>query len=206
MAVVGGVFLAGDIWATPDVSWTPFVWIVVVLAAATVYLAFQVAARRSRRVIWAGALAGLAIATVGTGVWGNNALNVPLDDPGYFCNSPDPSPPSSIAADTILQDCAAGKTISLSRDETVAVALVDLWNVDVGTQWIDLAAADPNVLREVRLASVPGPANSQLTYLVGVYRANQPGETTLSAVQHCCNQNFGSCDRGRRWSVTIKVT
>lgn len=206
MAGGSGVFLAGAGGPPPDVSWTPYVWIVVVVAAATVYIAFRVAARSSRRVTWAGALAGLAIATVGAGVWGDHALNVPLDDPGYFCNSPDPSPPSSIAADTILQDCAAGNTITLSRDGTVAVALVDLWNVDVGTQCIDLAAADPNVLRKVRLASVPGPANSQLTYLVGVYGANQPGETTLSAVQHWCNQNFGSCDRGRRWSVTIKVT
>ena len=50
----------------PDVSWAPYVWIVLVLVAAIVYGAFRMRTRRSKRVFWAGALAGLAIATIGT--------------------------------------------------------------------------------------------------------------------------------------------
>ena len=190
----------------PDVSWSPYVWTVLVLVAAFVYVAYRVRTRPSKRVFWAGALAGLAIATIGTTAWGYHAVNVPLDDPSFFCHSPDPSPPSSIVADRILQECAAGKTITLSRGQAVAVALEAEWNVDVGTQWGDLSVANSNVLRDVATPiTVPGPANSHRDFTVAVYRAYQPGEATISAVWRWCNGNLMTCDRGARWSVTIEV-
>jgi hypothetical protein len=203
MAAVAGLFLDGS---PPDVSWSPYVWIVVILVAAIVYLAFRMRARRSKRVYWAGALAGLAIATISTTVWGYHAVNVPLDDPSAFCNSPEPSPPSSIVADSILQDCAAGKTMTLSRGQTLAIVLQAYTNVDRWTQWTAFSVSDPDVVSAVGGSpySLSGPRNSGFHYEVAVFSANQPGETTISSVLQGCAPL--GCNRGWRWWVTIEVT
>ena len=133
-------------------------------------------------------------------------MNVPLDDPSFFCTSPDPSPPSSVVADSIVQECAAGKTITLSRGQMVAVALESEWNTDVGSQWTDLSVENSNVLRDVNTPiSVQAAANSSLRFEVAVYWADKPGETTISAVVRWCNENVMICDRGARWWVTIDV-
>lgn len=204
MAAVGGAFLAGGA-SVPDVSWSPYVWIGLALVAAMVYVAFRMRTRRSKRVFWAGALASLAIATIGTAAWGYRAVNVPFDDLSSFCTSPDPSPPSSIVADRILQNCAAGTTVTLSRGQTVAVALEAEYGVDRWTQWTDLSVSDPDVASAVGGSprSLPGPPNSHLEYEMAMFRANQSGETTISAVERGCSPQ--GCDRGIRWSVTIEV-
>jgi hypothetical protein len=205
MAAVGGVFLAGG-GSPPDVSWSPYVWTVLVLAAAMVYVAFQIRTHRSKRVFWAGALAGLAIATIGTTAWGYHAVNVPLDDPSFFlCSSPEPSPPSSIVADSILLDCAVGTTVTLSRGQTVAVALRAGYDVDRWTQWTDLSVSDRNVVSALGGSpyTLPGPPNSQFDYELALFRANQPGATTISAIYRGCSPL--GCNRGTRWWVTIEV-
>lgn len=207
MAVVGSLFLAGN-GSPPDVSWSPYVWIVMVLVAAIVYVAFRMRGHHSKRAVWAGALVGLAISAIGTAVWGYHAVNVPFDDPSSFCYLPDPSPPSSVVADSILQDCAAGKTTTLSRGQTVAVVLRAYSNVDQYEEVTDFSVSDPNVVSAVGGSpySLPGPRNSGFHYEVALFTANQPGETTISAVDRYCNGNLQMCNRGFRWWVTIQVT
>ncbi len=87
MEPVTSLVLAGA-GSPPDVSWSPYVWTGLVLVAAIVYVAFRMRAQRAKRAIWAEALAGLVIATVGTTVLGFRAVNVPFDDPGAFCSAP----------------------------------------------------------------------------------------------------------------------
>jgi hypothetical protein len=204
MAAVASLFLA----APPDVSWSPYVWIVLVLEVAIVYVAFRMRAHRTKRAVWAGALVGLAIATIGTAVWGYHAVNVPFDDPSAFCSSPDPSPPSSVVADSILQGCAAGTTMTLSRSQTVAVVLRAYSNVDQYEEVTDFSVSDPNVVSAEGGSpySLSGPPNSGFHYEVAVFTANQPGEATISAVDRYCNLNLQACNRGFRWWVTIEVT
>lgn len=188
---------------SPGVPWSPYLWLVLVLIAATAYVAFRLRTRRTRRLLVAGALAGLTIATIGAAEY---AVNFPLDDPSFFCQSPDPSPPSSIVADTIVQECAAGKTVTVSRGQTVAVALEAEWNVDTGTKWTDVSVANSGVLHDVNAPiRVAGQSVSNRYFVVAVYRANQPGDTTIDAVEHFCNAIL-KCDRGARWWVTIEVT
>jgi hypothetical protein len=176
------------------------------LVAAMVYVAFRMRTRLSKRV-FTGALAALAITTIGTAVSCYHTVNLPLDDASYFCNSPNPSPPSSIAADRILQACAAGTTVTLSRGQTVAVVLQAYYNVDRHSEWTDLSVSDPNVLSALGGSpySLPGPRNSNSGYDVAMFRANQRGETTISAIYRGCGSPLG-CDRGIRWWVTIEVT
>jgi len=172
-----------------------------------VYVAYRMRTRRSKRV-FAGALAALAITTIGTGVWGYHTVTLPLEDASYFCNKPDPTPPSSIVADSILQACAAGTTVTLSRGQTMAVALAAESNVDRSAQWTDLSVSDRNVVSALDGSpyTQPGPPNSHphFDYEVAVFRANQPGETTISAIYRGCAASLG-CDRGIRWWVTIEV-
>jgi hypothetical protein len=207
MAAVGGVFLAGG-GSPPDVSWSPYVWIVLVLVAAIVYVAFRIRAHRSKRAVWAVALGGLAIATIGTAAWCSYAIKVPFDDPSAFCSSPDPSPPSSVVADSILQSCAAGKTMTLPRGQTMAVVLRAYFNVDQYEEVTDFSVSNPNVVSPIGGSqySLPGPPNSGFQYEVAQFRANQPGEATISATDRYCNGNLQACNRGFRWWVTIEVT
>jgi hypothetical protein len=152
-------------------------------------------------------LAALAITTIGTAASCYHTVSLPLDDAGYLCNSPNPSPPSSIVADRVLQACAAGTTVTLSRGQTVAVVLQAYFNVDRYSEWTDLSASDPNVVSALDGSpySLPGPPNSNIGYDVAMFRANQRGATTISAVYRGCGGPLG-CDRGIRWRGTIEVT
>jgi hypothetical protein len=139
-------------------------------------------------------------------VWIYYAAFAPIDDPSYFCGAPDPSPVTSIAASTILQDCAAGKTFTLAKRQTVAVDLQGGNGVDTWTQWTDVTVSDGQVL-----STVSGPARvrgvpPQRLDEVAIYQATQTGQATLSAVEQHCSANGGShCQRGHRWSVTVRV-
>ena len=151
----------------------------------------------------AGAVACLAAVAV----WVYNAEVAPIADPSYFCGAPDPSPVTSIAASTILQDCAAGKTVTLARGLTVAVDLQGGNGVDTWYQWTDVTVSDGQVLSTVsppaRVRGVP----PQRLDEVAVYRAAKTGQATLSAVQQFCTANGGGgCRRGHLWSVTVRVS
>ena len=144
---------------------------------------------------------------VGVSIWIYNAAFAPIDDPSYFCGAPDPSPVTSIAASIVLQDCAAGKTFPLAKGRTIAVDLQAGNGVDTWTQWTDLAVSDGQVLKTVsgptRVRGVP----VQRLDEVAIYRANQTGQATLSAVEQLCTANGGGgCRRGHLWSVTVRVT
>ena len=146
-------------------------------------------------------LAGLAIVA-----W--TYAFAPVNDPSYFCGAPDPSPVTSIAASTILQDCAAGKTFTVAKGETIVVDLAGYTGIDTYGLWGDLMVSDNHVLRTVsppaRIRGTP-PLQFRLDE-VAVYQAGQTGEATLSAVEQGCTANFGGhCGRGHLWSVTIRV-
>ena len=211
MAIAGdGLHAAADFGPTPGVPRLVFILFVFVLIATALYLLARVPARRKTRTFWAGAAATSAIAMVALGGWGYYNLIAPLEDPSYFCTAPDPSLPSSIVADTILQDCAAGKTIAVPRGRTVTVALESDVNVDVWTQWSDVTVSSGQVLVTVG-APIRIPESTVRytgrSYEVAVYQAGRPGQAMLSAVQSWCDGNHGgACDRGRRWWVKVEVT
>ncbi len=148
------------------------------------------------------------IAVLGLATQTDEVLNFilgPVDDPSYFCVTPDPSPVTSIAASTVLQDCAAGKTFTLPKGQTVAVDLRGGAGVDSATQWTDVTVSDGKVLSTVsRPARVRGVDKMRLDE-VAVYRATQTGQATLSAVEQQCGFG-GNCSRGQLWRVTIRVT
>ena len=149
--------------------------------------------------------AGIA-GCLAVGVWIYNAAIAPIDDPSYFCGTPDPSPVTSIAASAILQDCAAGKTFTLAKGQTIVVDLQGGNGVDTWTQWTDVVVSDGQVLSPVSApARVRGIPPQRLDE-VAIYRATQTGQATLSAVEQWCTANgAGGCRRGHLWSVTIRV-
>jgi putative intracellular protease/amidase len=159
----------------------------------------------SKRYLAVGAGAVACLAAVA--VWFYNAEIAPIDDPSYFCGAPDPSPVTSIVASTILQDCAADKTVTLAKGLTVAVDLQGGNGVDTWYQWTDVTVSDGQVLSTVsppaRVRGVP----PQRLDEVAVYRAAQTGQATLSAVEQFCTANGGGgCGRGHLWSVTVRVS
>jgi hypothetical protein len=151
----------------------------------------------------AGAVGCLAAVSV----WFYKAEVAPVDDPSYFCGAPDPSPVTPIAASTLLQDCAAGKTVTLAKGSTVGVDLQGGNGVDTWYQWTDVTVSNAHVLSTVspptRVRGVP----PQRLDEVAVYRAAQTGEATLSAVEQFCTANGGGgCRRGHLWIVTVLVS
>ena len=139
-------------------------------------------------------------------LWIYNAAFAPIDDPSHWCQVPDPSPVTSITATTVLQDCAAGKTFTLAKGQTIAVDLQGGNGVDTWTQWTDVVVSDGHVLSTVsapvRVRGVP----PQRLDEVAIYRATQTGQATVSAVDQWCTANGGGgCRRGYLWSVTIRV-
>ena len=111
-------------------------------------------------------------------------------------------------ADSVLQSCAAGKTVTIARGQTVAVVLRAYFNVDQYEQVTDFSVSDRNVLSAVGGSpqSLPGPSNGGFEYEVALFRADRAGETTISAVDRQCNGNLDACNRGYLWWVTIEVT
>jgi hypothetical protein len=153
------------------------------------------------------ALGAGIIVCLGLGVWIYDAAFAPIDDPGYFCGAPDPSPVASVTASIVVQDCAAGTTVTLAKGLTVAVDLQGGNGVDTWYQWTDVTVSDAQVLGTVsQPARVRGVPPQRLDE-VAVYRAARTGEATLSAVEQFCTANGGGgCARGHRWSVTVRVS
>ena len=90
------------------------------------------------------ALGAGIIVYLALGLWIYTAAFAPIDDPGYFCGGPDPSPVTSIAATYILQDCAAGKTFTVAKGQTIAVDLQGGNGVDTSIQWTDVTGRSPS--------------------------------------------------------------
>jgi hypothetical protein len=128
----------------------------------------------------------------------------PINDPGYFCGTPDPSPVADLGTTIVLQECSAGKTVTIKRGETIAVDLPQDLCVDLCTDWHDLGVSDQSVLGAV---TAPTRRDSRFrSDEVAAYRALEAGQSTISAVLvQCGDSNGGGCRRGHRWSVTVQV-
>jgi hypothetical protein len=149
---------------------------------------------------------GAGVSCLAAGVWIYNFVFVPTDDPSYFCGTPDPSPLTTISAALVLQECAAAKTFTLEKGQTVALDLSGSAGVDTSDLWKDVAVSDASVL-----STVSGPAQIEMdsTYRrvdeVAIYRAAKSGQATISAVRQRCGGNAFRCDKGHRWRATVRV-
>jgi hypothetical protein len=143
---------------------------------------------------------GLGLATRGDQLL--NFILGPVDDPGYFCGAPDPSPVADMGSSTVLQECSAGKTVTIGRGETIAVDLQNHYGIDRYSDWHDFSVSDESVLRTV-VAPTSGGIRSPSDD-IAVYRALKAGESTISAVQMTCGAP-GGCGRDHRWRVTVEV-
>ena len=133
-----------------------------------------------------------------------NFILGPVDDPQYFCGTPDPSPLADLGTTIVLQECSAGKTVTIKRGETIAVDLPQDLCVDLCTDWHDLGVSDQSVL-----GAVTAPTRRVSRFRsdeIAAYRALKAGHSTISAVLvQCGDSNGGGCRRGHRWSVTVQV-
>ena len=139
-------------------------------------------------------------------VWAPSILNFvlgPINDPGYFCSTPDPTPVGNLNATVVLQECSAGKTVTISRSTTIAVDLQNVFGVDTSDSWHDLGPSDGSVLETVVSPSSRGirPRSDE----IAVYRALSVGQSMITAVlRH--SGGGGGYARGHLWSVTVRVT
>jgi hypothetical protein len=155
---------------------------------------------------------GLALLTAGDRVV--NFVLGPDDDPHFFCTGPDPSPFPTISSSSVLQECSAGKTVTIRHGDIIVVDLPSGMCIDTCSTWDDFAISDRSVLR---LVSGPAVQQSRTTDESGAvfvrqdeiaeYRALKAGKSTLSAVLTWCTANFGGhCARGHRWRADVTVT
>ncbi len=127
-----------------------------------------------------------------------NFIVGPDNDPGYFCVAPDPSPVPDIGSSTVLQDCSAGKTVSIKRGETIAI---DLFASD---GWHELNVSDQSILGTVVAPTKRDTPGRFRTDEIALYRGLKPGQATISFVQVQCGGPFG-CGRSNSWRVTVQV-
>ena len=126
------------------------------------------------------------IVLVFLGVWIPSLVNFvlgPINEPGYFCGTADPRPLPNLGASIVLQECAAGTSVTVNDGATIAVDLQNLYGADTSDQWHDLATSDNSVLATVVSPSSRGirPRSDE----VAVYRTVKVGRSTISAVlQH----------------------
>jgi hypothetical protein len=122
----------------------------------------------------------------------------PNDTAQIFCNVSDPSPwPDANEASLVLQDCAAGKTYTLQRGETVAVDLSTYGFT--GFTIHDLTVSDPSILQTVTAPS----AVSTFGDYFAVYRGVRSGRVDINAVWSYCSDG---CRDSMRWEATVLVT
>jgi hypothetical protein len=144
---------------------------------------------------------------LGLATSGDQLLNFilgPVDDLSYFCNAPDPGPVAHIGSSTVLQECSAGKTVTIKRGETVAVDLPNSYGVDTSDEWHDFSVSDQSVLGMV-VAPTRRDTHSRSDE-IAVYRALKSGQSTISAVLVHCGGHLGRCGRGHRWKTTVEVS
>ena len=149
---------------------------------------------------------GAGVGFLAAGIWIYDFLFVPIDDPSYFCGSPDPTPATTVSASLVLQECAANKTFTLEKGRTIALDLSGSAGVDTSDLWKDVTISDASVLSTV---SGPAQIEEDSTYRrvdeVAVYRAAKSGQATISAVRQSCGGNTGRCDKGHMWRATVRV-
>jgi hypothetical protein len=133
-----------------------------------------------------------------------NFILGPVDDPQYFCFTPDPSPVADVSSSTVLQECSAGKTVSIGRGETIAVDLQNSPGVDRTTNWHDFNVSDESVLQTVVAPTRKGVHGR--SDMIAVYWAVKRGHSKISAVQLVCGAIGGACGRDHRWTVTVEVS
>jgi hypothetical protein len=141
-----------------------------------------------------------AIVVVAGGYFLFNATFGPTD---YSCNMPDPSPLADVGSPAVLQDCAVGKSVSISRGDTIAVDLQNVYGVDTYTEWRDLSVSDPSVLGTLRAPARIGirPRSDEVAVYVGL----RSGESEVTAFQLACRP-LDSCGGRSRWRVTVHVS
>jgi hypothetical protein len=139
-----------------------------------------------------------------------NSIQGPSDDPSLLCRSADPSPVAEASdAQLVLQACAAGKTFTIRRGETIAVDLTGSGDVDTSGTFHDLSVSDSSILgtivgpRTIYLNSRGGTQGRFFDYFA-VYIGVRSGQATISAVLNTC-VNAG-CHDTNRWRATVRVT
>ena len=135
-------------------------------------------------------------------------LETPSDDPQFFCSTPDPSPAAEGNATSLrLQDCAAGKTFTLQRGETIAIDLATGGRgLDLGAEFHDLAVSDPSILQTVSAPRTidAGPQDGMRAFdYFAIYKGVHSGRVTLSALYLTCFH--GGCYDTLRWEATVQV-
>ena len=155
-------------------------------------------------VVGAGTLAVILLA-----LWIHSVTFVPIDDPGYFCGTPDPDPVPGISASIIVRNCAAGRSFTLAEGQTIGVDVTGDRGVDRYTRWTEVTVSDTSVLASVRRPVTTSDRWPRVDE-VALYRAARAGQATIEAVQFYCGDRkdlFGNnCDQGHRWKVVVRVT
>jgi hypothetical protein len=160
-----------------------------------------------KRVVFSILLIPALVVVMGLALRSDEVLNFifgPVDDPQYFCFTPDPSPIAGVTSSTVLQECSAGKTVSIGRGEPIAVDLQSSTGVDRTPSWHDFNVSDESVLQTVVAPTRTGVHGR--SDMIAVYRAVKRGRSSISAEQLVCGGIGGSCGRDHRWKVTIEVS
>lgn len=134
-----------------------------------------------------------------------NSILGPIDDQQYFCFRSDPSPVADLNSSTVLQECSAGKTVTIGRGQTIAVDLQNSSCIDSKTNWQDFNVSDESVVQTV-LAPTTGGGACARSDRIAVYRAVKTGQSSISAVQVVCGGPHAACGRNHRWKVTVEVS
>jgi hypothetical protein len=124
-------------------------------------------------------------------------------------------PVAALSAQTVLRECAAGKTYRIKPGDTIGIDLEAFGGVDTSRQWSDLSLSDGHVLttvmapsRVTECSAMPCPSgfSPQRTDELAVYAGVQAGQSTISAIEQFCGGNVDRCDRGHVWRVNVQVT
>ena len=129
-----------------------------------------------------------------------DAVERPADTPQLFCHARDPNPVTDLSGvGLILQDCAAGKTFSVSRGTTIGVDLTTS-GFD-GFEIHDLVVSDWSILQTVEAPRIFPTTTGDY---VAVYRASRSGSATISASFRYCDGN--GCHDSLRWVTAVQVS
>jgi len=133
----------------------------------------------------------------------------PSDEPSLLCRSADPSPVAELSdAQLVLQACAAGKSFTITRGETIAVDLTGSGGVDETGTFHQLSLSNSSILATVVsprtiYSSSRGGTQGRFFDYFAVYRGMRSGQTAISALLNSC-LNGGCYDTNRR-RATVNV-
>lgn len=145
----------------------------------------------------------VAIAIIVGGALAYKAIFLPIDDPRYFCQVPDPTPQLADDAPVVLQNCAVGTTVRVALGQTIAVDLTASIGVDRRTQWTAPTVSDSKVLVTVYAPqSRFGPLGDRVDEVAN-YLGAREGTATISAIEQDCAGS--GCNAGHSWNVIVLV-